>query len=347
MDLRRVRRMLTVVIVGMVVFALSPMNARSAEEGRKAWPKEFIIGSPSLGSSYYVCNVGLGTLIQKNLNLQVHVEVTGGVDPATKMMIRKEIHLNAGSNASVLQAYKGTGKFEKDGKQPLRMLCNAYALTLATWVRADSNIKTIKDLKGKRWMIDKTGAVAVDIYRETMIKFHGLERNDIKLQPIVGVEGAIDNMRDRLTDAWTWPTSFGPAPELVDLSQSIPLSIIPLSDPEMKALIEASSGYYPSFIKGGLFKGIEKDMPTVGLGIVFYCMESMPADLVYAILDVIYGKTNQEFVSVHPTAFSMTIDHALDTIPVPLHDGAVKYYKDRNLWNNEIARKQESLIQNQ
>lgn len=342
MDSRKAR----IVILATIGLLLTVFTASAfaAEKGREGWPKEVIIGAPSLGSSYYICNAGLAQMIQKYLKVPANVEATGGVDPATRMLIRGQINLNAGSNETVLDAFEGTGRFADVGKQPMRMICNAYALTLATWVRADSGIKSFKDLKGKKWMADKPGAKVVAVYRDAMLKYHGMKMEDMVMQPIKGVESAVSNMRDRLTDAWTWPTSFGPAAEIVELSSAAPLNVIALEDGEMKALIDASPHFYPSYVKGGLFKGIEANRPTVGIGIVFYSMADMSADFVYQLLDLMYGKGNKEYTSIHPTAQSMTLDHALDTIPIPVHEGAIKYYKEKGVWSEGHAKRNEELL---
>jgi TRAP transporter TAXI family solute receptor len=336
-----------IVGLALLVLVMQVVAVWGAPQSRAGWPKEVIIGAPSLGSSYYICNAGLSNLLKKHLGVPGTVEVTGGVDPATRMMMRGEINLNAGSNVTVMHAYHGTGRFKDAGKQPLRMIGNAYALIMTTWVRADSGIKTFQDLKGRKWMADKPGASVVKVYRDAILKHHGLTINNFTMLPIKGVRAACDNLRDRLTDAWTWPTSFGPAAEIVELSQVIPLNVIPLNEGEMNALFKASKSFYRSYVKSGLFKGIDKNMPAVGIGIVFYVMEDMPADFVYSLLDLMYGKTNKEFTSLHPTAQSMTIDHALDTMPIPLHEGAVRYYKDRGIWTGELAKRQKELIKGQ
>lgn len=346
MDLRKTR-VVVMATIGIFLTVFTAASVCNAEKVRKGWPKEVIIGAPSLGSSYYICNAGLAQMIHKHLKVPANVEATGGVDPATHMMIRGQINLNAGSNETVLDAFQGTGRFKDVGKQPMRMICNAYALTLATWVRADSGIKSFKDLKGKKWMADKPGAKVVATYRDAMLKYHGMKMEDIVMQPIKGVESAVGNMRDRLTDAWTWPTSFGPAAEIVELSSAAPLNIIPLGEGEMKALLDASPHFYPSYVKGGLFKGIDQNMPTVGLGIVFYNMADMSAEFVYALLDLMYEKENKEYTSIHPTAQSMTLGHALDTMPIPVHEGAIKYYKDRGIWNEGHAKRNEELLKEQ
>lgn len=346
MDSRKAKVMV-IVAMGIFLTVFTAASLVAAEKGREGWPKEVTIGAPSLGSSYYVCNAGLAQMIQKHLKVPSNVEATGGVDPATRMMIRGQINLNAGSNETVLDAFKGVGRFKDVGKQPMRMICNAYALTIATWVRADSEVKSFKDLRGKKWMADKPGAKVVALYRDAMLQYHGLKMEDFIMQPIKGVESAVSNMRDRLTDAWTWPTSFGPAAEIVELSSAAPLNIISLTDGEMKALLEASPHFYPSYVKGGLFKGIDKDMPTVGIGIVFYSMADMSADFVYSLLDLIYGKGNHDYTSIHPTAQSMTLDHALDTMPIPVHEGAIKYYKEKGIWTEAHSKRNEELMKGQ
>ena len=67
------------------------------------------------------------------------------------------------------------------------------------------------------------------------------------------------------------------------------------------------------------------------------------AETVYQVMKAIYDHLD-EWKGVHPFARQWTVKHALDIFVIPFHDGAVRFYKERGLWNDKLEAKQKALL---
>jgi hypothetical protein len=67
------------------------------------------------------------------------------------------------------------------------------------------------------------------------------------------------------------------------------------------------------------------------------------AETVYQVMKAIYDHLD-EWKGVHPLAGQWTLKRALDIFVVPFHDGAVRFYKEKGLWNDKLAAKQQALL---
>ena len=85
-------------------------------------------------------------------------------------------------------------------------------------------------------------------------------------------------------------------------------------------------------IPAGAYKGVTKDVTTVGYSGGFYCSKDLPEDLVYRITKALWENV-ERFVEVAPVSYKgqIKIENALRGTVLPLHPGALKFYREKGL----------------
>jgi hypothetical protein len=105
--------------------------------------------------------------------------------------------------------------------------------------------------------------------------------------------------------------------------------LIPVSGPEVDALVEANPYYAKAVIPGGMYPGNSKDIETFGVGATFVTTAGMSDEAVYALVKAVF-ENFEDFKKLHPAFANLKEEEMIkDGLSAPLHDGAVKYYKER------------------
>ena len=103
------------------------------------------------------------------------------------------------------------------------------------------------------------------------------------------------------------------------------LTFLRLSDNVKSLLID--NGYTPCVIPGGIYKGVAKDTQSMGVSGLLLTTDKMSADTVYSVLKI--AQANRKTLgSVHKIYKSWTPKLAASVGKLPLHPGAIRYYKE-------------------
>jgi len=237
------------------------------------------------------------------------------------------------------------------GPQPLRQILSVidYDQGIAIGTAADANIKTLKDLKGKR-LTYIPGGPALNSAMEATLAFAGLTWNDVTKIPAPSLGTSMKFLGEGKADA-AWASTTSPAMLEVDRS---PRGVYwPEYPPGDKAGWERMQKIAPYFIPVNATKGVgvskEKPRKLVSYAyplIVTY--DSMDENLVYEMTKAI-DVSLDSYKTCHSVMPSWELKKAvtLTSMLVPYHPGTVRYLKEKGLWTKELDKKQGQLIQQQ
>jgi len=226
-------------------------------------------------------------------------------------------------------AYSGTGTFE--GQEPmgdLRAIAALYPEHIHLVASKESGIASVADLKGKRVSLDEPGSgTYVDAL--LILQAFGMSQDDIteeNLKP----GPASDAIRNGQLDALFFVGGY-PAGTLVELALSAEVVLVPISGPEVDAMIAE----YSFFSKDPIPEGVYQDVPgadTVAVGAQLLTSANQTEDLIYEITKALWNDSTRKLLDAgHAKGKSVTKETALEGIGIPLHAGAEKFYREAGL----------------
>ena len=195
-------------------------------------------------------------------------------------------------------------------------------------VRADSGIRSVADLKGKRVSVDREGS-GTKVDAVLILNAYGLSIDDVQVQHLP-VGSAVDHMSAGDLDAFFIVVGT-PAAAIEDLAKATPISLIPLDGPQAEALRTA----YPFFSEAMVPAGSYANVPatrTLGVGAQWLVSAKVPEELVYEITKALWNPASAKIMEdAHPRSALISLKTALDGIAVPLHPGAARFYREQGM----------------
>ena len=121
-----------------------------------------------------------------------------------------------------------------------------------------------------------------------------------------------------------------PAPALVSLALTNAIRLISLSDVEVDKIQKAYEFLTRTTIPDKTYKGVDTDSQTVSVQSLIVCWPDLLEDTAYQIVKTVF-EHKAELDQIHVAFKETTLENETPTI-VPIHPGAVKYYKEKNVY---------------
>ena len=226
-------------------------------------------------------------------------------------------------------AYTGTALYKDQGKvEDLRLLATLYPETIHLVAAKDSGIKSVADLKGKRVSLDEPGSGTIVDARLVLSAF-GITEKDIEpeyLKP----GPASERLRDGGLDAYFFVGGY-PTGAISELATSTGISLVPISGPEVDKLLKDYSFFSKDAVPEGTYDGVGKT-DTIAVAAQWVTSAKQPDDLIYNITKTLWDDATRKVLDAgHAKGKLITLDTATDSLGIPLHPGAEKFYKEKGL----------------
>ncbi|HUW36732.1 MAG TPA: TAXI family TRAP transporter solute-binding subunit [Rhodocyclaceae bacterium] len=238
---------------------------------------------------------------------------------------RGEIAFTLGDALS--DAWKGNA--EAGFKKPLNKL-RAVAAIYPNYIQivasADSGIKTLADLKGKRVSVGapKSGT---ELNARAVLKGAGLSYKDLGKVEYLPFGESVELMKNRQIDATLISAGLGVS-AIRDLATSVKMVVVSIP-PEVVAKIN-DPAYQAAEIPANTYEGQTAAVPTVAIGNVLVTRVGLSTDTVYKMTKAMFSNL-PELVAAHSAAKAIKLENAVKGLPLPLHPGAAKYYREVGL----------------
>jgi len=274
---------------------------------------------------YYPLGVALANVIGKAMpSLKTSVQATkASVENLNLLQAgRGEIAFTLGDSLS--DAWKGSE--EAGFKTPLKKLRGIAAIYpnyIQIVARADSGIKTLADLKGKNVSVGapKSGT---ELNARTIFTAAGLTYKDFGKVEYLPFGESVELMKNRQLDATLQSAGLGVS-SLRDLATSVDIVVVPIPPEVIKKANDPA--YLPAIIPANTYRGQTADVHSAAVQNFLVTHEGVSDDVVYGMTKALWTNLDQ-LVAAHSAAKAIDIKHALDGMPLPLHPGAQKYYKE-------------------
>ena len=221
------------------------------------------------------------------------------------------------------------GEAEAGFKTPLkklRTIAGIYPNYIQIVATADSGIKTLADLKGKRISVGapKSGT---ELNARAVLKAAGLSYGDFAKVEYLAFGESVDLMKNRQLDVTLQSAGLGVA-SIRDLSSSVPIVIVPVPKDVVAKIGDAA--YQPATIPAGTYTSQEAPVETVSIKNFLVTHSGVSDDLAYAMTKALFDNLDQ-LKAAHAAAKGISKQDAAANPPAPLHPGAARYYREAGL----------------
>ena len=190
-----------------------------------------------------------------------------------------------------------------------------------------AGITNIEQVKGRSISSGSPGS-GTNFMAETVFKALDIPMDSYKDSRLSFTESA-NALRDGTIDVGIW--SVGPGTSsILDLATTHEIHIISFTPEQTQKILDFNKTYSSVELAGGVYRGVDKAVPTIGVWNVMICQASLDADLVYNLVEALY-KHNDYLRKIHPSASYTTPENAVKYSPIPLHPGTIKYLKSAGI----------------
>jgi len=275
----------------------------------------------------------IAKVVQDHSKLQVRVVGYGGDTGILEAVAAKKSDfwvLDVGESADALH---GRGTWKGNAKPTLRTAITMYGFQMAFWVRKDSGINALTDLKGKRvpseW-VQQTGVIP---HTTAVLAAGGLSYNDVVKVPEVNVVRAADDFKAGKLDLLFFAVG---APKVAEVAASVgglrllPMNPLPDSEKRMKSV--RSEYYYSTVNPAPHIAGVDAPSPVQTIDVVIGVGSHVADDVVYQFVKAM-RENKKDLVAGHPNFNQFNETAAGKAQPtLPHHPGAIKYFKEVGIW---------------
>jgi len=297
-----------------------------------AFGAQFItIGTGGVTGTYYptggaVCR--MVNKLKKKTGIRCSVESTGGSVYNVNTIRAGELDFGISQSDTAYQAYNGQGKFAGKAHKKLRSSIAIYPELLAFVSRKDSGIKSLSDMEGKRINIDVPGS-GNRMTAEILFEEAGVNKSKFKLASELKATEGPNMLKDNKIDGYFYMIGH-PTANIKDAANSTEINIVPIEGPAIDKLVKKYPYYAKGAISGTFYKGVTKDVPSIGVKAVLVTSTDVSEKAVYTVTKAILDNF-EAFKKLHPAYKTITKKSLLDGLSVPQHKGAMKAFKEAGL----------------
>jgi TRAP transporter TAXI family solute receptor len=307
-----------IAFIGRTFAALSVL----AVSGGVAAAQTYGFATLQPGTLNHTTASAVAKVLKEKGGLNVLVQPTAGDQVIVPMVARGEAEIGV-SNA--MEVHDGLSKGLKD----LRIIGAAHALRVGFFVRKDSGIKTVADLKGKRVPYGFSAMRALEPTVRAILATAGLTEKDIKPVMVPNVIRSADDFASGAADAFYF--AFG-APKVREVDATTGgIRMTEIDEKGMPAARKIEKlGYLTEVRPGPIFVGVEKPIKVYSFDNLFFTSAKTKDELVYKFLDTLF-KTKNDLVAVQPVLREFSPAFAYKKYEVTYHPGALKYFNEHNV----------------
>lgn len=333
------KKVLSLILALAMVFALVACGEKqpasdgdASSDGDKSARGNVIMtfGTADTGGSMYPAGAAVSQVWTNNVEgVKCNTQTSTGSFQNCQDVSTGEVDVAVATSDVVLNAYNGTGKFADIGKlDNLRVIGAVYTSVLSGVALKSSGLNYIHELLGKRVAV---GPAASATENATLAAFGvmGIDSSNTSLENL-GLGDGADSVGDGILDA-----AFGfaglPIGGQLNLAATKEIQVLDMTQEEIDKVLAGNAAYIQTKIPAGTYTGQDNDANTFGVKCLIIVTADMDADLVYDLCKAMNEHT-EELAAGNALLKDMTDPSFLCTqMPIPLHDGAQKYYSEQGL----------------
>lgn len=317
------------------------VGATGCTERRTGRLDRITIGTGPAGTLYNQIGTTLTTLSQRELAMASTARPYTGSSIYIPQMHRGELAFGLNNAADTRAAYRGEHVYAK----PMNALRAAMLVARSPFqffVREDSGIRSLADLKGKPVVTSFRSIAPFDRIHALILSTAGLTFDDVEQVTVAGVPDAIRALvENRVVAACTM---LG-IPALREAHVTVPsgLRVLPLG-PNEEAMTQVPGFTVIDLQPGPAAVGVREPTRVGQMDVYLNTSIHVMEEDVYRVVRTFHDNW-AELQQAHPVFRAVQpAQHAPLVIGHPYHDGAVLFFKEKGLWTDAHAQLQQSLL---
>jgi len=277
---------------------------------------------------YYPMGVALSQIFAKDIpNARSTAQVTKASAENLNLLQAGRGELALALADSVSDAWKGDAEAGFPNKlDKLRGLSGTYNNYIQIVANADSGIKTLADLKGKRISVGAAKS-GTELNARAIFKAAGLAYSDMAKVEYLPFGESVELMKNRQLDATLQSAGLGVA-SIRDLATAVKIVVIPVPADVVTKVGDAA--YQAATIPANTYTGQTEAVATAAIPNFLITHSGVSDDVAYRMAKAMYDNIDTLYAA-HNAAKAIKRENAIKGMPVPLHPGAERYYKEVGL----------------
>lgn len=205
----------------------------------------------------------------------------------------------------------------------LRAIAGTYPNYIQIVASKESGITTLAELKGKRISVGapKSGT---ELNARAIFKAAGLSYEDMGKVEFLPYAESVELIKNRQLDATLQSSGLGMA-AIRDLAATLPINFVAIPA-EITAKID-NAAYQAASIPAGTYDGQDSDVPTVAITNILVSHDGVSDEVAYQMTKLMFDNL-ERLGNAHSAAKDIKLEGAAKGLPIPLHPGAERFYKE-------------------
>lgn len=319
-----------ILVLSLVAGCSAPKPENGAEKKQEEPPQEIkmILATGGTAGTYYPLGGAIADAWNTDIpGCNIVAQATGASVENMKLIDKKEAELALIQNDIAEYAASGIEAFKDKPLDSGRGIATLYPEVIQIIVAADSPVKSIKDIKGKKVSVGAPGS-GNEANARQILGTLGLTYDDIKPFYLSYAESA-DQFKDGHIDVILLTTG-APNAGIQDVSAVKKIKFISLAEDEIAQIQEKYPFLTHFTMKAGTYSVQDYDVETVAVQAIVITHKDQPDDVVYQLTKTLWDKRDH-LAQVNAKANYMDANDPVKGITIPIHPGAVKYYTEKGI----------------
>ena len=313
----------------LVALAASLLVAGTLAPAAQAQQKYVTIGTGGVTGVYYAAGGAICRLVNKDRKahgMRCSVESTGGSVFNINTIKAGELDMGVAQSDVHYNAVKGLAPF-KEPMSELRAVFGLHPEPVTVVARKEAGIRSFADFKGKRFNVGNPGS-GTRATLDELIATMGWKISDFSLASELKADEHGPALCDGKMDGFFYLVGH-PSANIQDPTRVCGAKLISVTGPAVEKLAKEKPYYAKATIPGGLYPSNPQATETYGVLATFVSSSKVPADTIYQVVKAVFDNFD-EFKKLHPALAVLTPQSMIkDGLSAPLHDGALKYYREK------------------
>lgn len=319
------RKLLCLVMAFILIFALAACGG-SGGKSKSAAPQEvtyLTMGTGGVSGTWYPVGGVLAAAMSKSKVADVTVQSSAASIENIRLVGSGERQLGMATSGLLVFAQDGTEMFKGEPYKNLSSLANMMFMQCQFLVRSNSGINSIADLVGKNVGTGAPGS-GDEVIARGILEALGVY-DQVKPMQLSYAE-QVTAFKDRQLDV-VCAVASAPTAAMLDASAQADVKFISFSAADKEKVLVKFPFLVDTTITSKQYAFVKEDINTFGAYTTLFASTDVPEDVIYEAMKAMYGDIATIQAS-HGAMKDFTAESAVIGLPIKLHPGAEKYYKE-------------------